>query len=130
MIEESFLICQKLSDDINVEYDLIKSINDVVFKELYQAIRKPKSLILSVQPLGSFYYRDKKTVTKLLKANHDDPDNEEFNQSLADILEMYKVYREDKLNFKYEKFGKESHEAYLLAKEQKKLPTTKEDKPE
>lgn len=128
MIEESFLICQKLSDEINVEYDLIKSINDVVFKELYQAIRKPKSLILSVKPLGSFYYRDKKTLTKLVNAKQNDPDNDEFNQSLADILEMYKVYREDKLNFKYEKFGKESHEAYLLDKEQKKLPTTKEDK--
>ena len=128
MIEESFLICQKLSDEINVEYDLIKSINDVVFKELYQAIRKPKSLILSVKPLGSFYYRDKKTLTKLVNAKQNDPDNDEFNQSLADILEMYKLYREDKLNFKYEKFGKESHEAYLLDKEQKKLPTTKEDK--
>lgn len=128
MIEESFLICQKVSDELNIEYDLIKSINDIVFKELYQAIRKPKSLILSVQPLGSFYYRDKKTLTKLVNAKQNDPDNDEFNQSLANILEMYKVYREDKLNFKYEKFGKESHEAYLLDKEQKKLLTTKEDK--
>ena len=129
MTEESFLICQKVAEDLNVEYDLIKSVNDVIFKELSQVIRKPKSLILSAQPLGNFYYRDKKTVVKLVKAKDNDPDNEEFNQSLADILEMYKVYREDKLNFKYEKFGKENHEAYLLDKKQKKLSAAKKDKP-
>lgn len=125
MIEESFLVCQKLSDELNVEYDLIKSINDIIFKELSQVIRKPESLILSVQPLGNFYYRDKKTLVKLVKAKDNDPDNEEFNKSLVDVLDMYIEYREDKLNFKYEKFGKENHEAYLLDKEQKKLSATK-----
>lgn len=131
MTEESFLICQKVADDLNVEYDLIKSINDVIFKEVSKAVREPDSLIVGLQPLGNFYYRDKKTLEKLrnnLYFNH--PDKEQYTKHLSHIMDMYEVYKKDKLEFKYEKFGKESHEAYLLAKKQKKLSGTKEVKPE
>ena len=129
MTEESFLICQKVADDLNIDYDLIKSINDTVFKELSQVVRSPESLIVSLQPLGNFYYRDKKTSEKLRNNLHfNNPDNEEFTNNLSNIMNMYISYKEDKLKFKYEKFGKESHEAYLLDKKQKKLPTTKKDK--
>ena len=126
MTEESFLICQKVADDLKVEYDLIKSINDIVFKEVSKITRTPDTLIVSLQPLGNFYYRDKKTSEKLRSVTHfNNPDSEEYKTHLTNITEMYKLYKEDKLKFKYEKFGKESHEAYLLAKEQKKFSSTK-----
>lgn len=129
MTEESFLICQKVADDLKIDYDLIKSINDIVFKELSQVVRNPKSLIVSLQPLGNFYYRDKKTSEKLRNNLHfNNPDSEEFTNDLSNIMNMYISYKEDKLKFKYEKFGKESHEAYLLDKKQKKLSTPKKDK--
>ena len=122
MILESFNICQSFCEKHDEEYEFIKSINDVMFKQFRDDIRNPTSLILSMGDLGRMYYKKTKTSFKLMESNTQD---EEIKEGAKKILEMYKVYDKDKLNYKYEKFGKESHDAHILARKEKKLSKSK-----
>lgn len=126
---EAFNICKQLSERENLDYDMIKSINDSIFKSLNVTLRKSPNLIASVDDLGIFYYRKKKTLDKLRFLKEDEIGYEEFKESLERIVEHYKQFDKDKLEFKYEQFGKEAHEAYLLDKKQKGLFRAKENKP-
>lgn len=130
---ESFNICQQVSEKNNIEYDLVKSINDIFFKSLNETVRKANNLIIDADVLGNFYYRQKKTADKLdsLKRGFfkkDFNDTTELEASLERILLYYKDYNNDKLNFKYEQFGEENHKAYLMGKESKSLFPSKKNK--
>lgn len=124
MIVKSFNICEDYASSQNLEYDFVKSINDILFKSVRDKIKSPDSLILRVGKLGNFFYKKTKVKFKLSNEKNDD----ELIEDYKTILNMYEEYLTDKLNFKYEKFGKQGHDAFILAKEQKKLSRAKEIK--
>lgn len=97
--------------------DLLMKLNNFLFKTLQAKISEGKTLLYLLNPLGTFSFRRKATEDYLKlqpPSNLENPS--EFISSLLRVSDQYKVYVEDKLKLKYEKFGKESHEAYLLAK--------------
>jgi len=128
MIIEGKEICRRVSVKEDVPQETVESINSIIFKTLSDKMRDPTHLIMSLAPLGNFYYREKKSRMRL-ESLKDYPGSEEFGYNIQRILDMYKIYSQNKLNFKYEKFGKESHDAYILAKEQKKLLRSQKIKP-
>lgn len=134
MILESFNICQNVAEKNQLDYDLVKSINDSIFKGLNERVRNPESLITCFSPFGNFYCRKKEVRERLKGINSGNskrkelPGDDEFKESLIRILEMYSKYDEDNLNFKYAKFGKESHDAFILAKKTQRIPFSKKDK--
>lgn len=105
--------------------DLVESVHDAFFQHMDKCIRNPESLIFLIPSIGSFYYRDKKSREFYYKIRNTDPDTAEVIKSYLDI---YEDYYKDKLEFKYEKFGKESHDAYLMAKKQKAIQKAQENK--
>ena len=127
---ESFNICQQVADKHSLPYDLLKSINDIFFKTLKDTIRNPTEgkLIINAHPLGTFYYRRKKTMDKI--TFREDEIDEEYKNNLYTILTNYEQFDKDKLKFKYEKFGKESHDAYLMAKKEKNFSKSQKTHPE
>lgn len=108
------------SNDICSEFpdpEKMKSINDVLFSEIKEMIQDVPNLIIDLPPLGKWYYRKAKTKNYLNSPRVFDETREFANK----VLNLYKEYDEDKLQVQYEKFGKEAHEAYLLAKKQGKI---------
>ena len=92
--------------------DLMESISNIIFKDVKDSIEECNNLRLIVKDFGTFYFRKRKASiddnapsVKLKK--------KDFSKK---ILDMYEVFDKDKLEFKYEKFGKENHENYLLGK--------------
>ena len=122
---ESFNICQNYAEKNNLNYEFVKSINDVLFKEIRNKIRTPNSLILKVGKLGDFFYKRTKVKTKV---DFDKGKDDELLIHYHKVLTMYEEYMADRLKFKYEKFGKETHDAFLLDKEQKRVQRAKENK--
>lgn len=114
---ESFNICQQASEKTGLDYELLKSVNDVFFSSLASIVRNPPSLIVKIPVFGHFYYRERKSIQRLEGGNYE----EEFGQHLERVVEWYKEFHENKIGHKYEKFGKESHDAYRLAKAQERI---------
>lgn len=114
-------ICDKFEDT-----EKMKSINDIVFSELKLKMEQAPNLIIELAPLGKFYYRKFKVQNIY---NHPDvyPETKEI---CSRILDMYEKYNYDKLQVKYERFGKENHEAFILAKKQGKIQKFQKFEPE
>lgn len=114
-------ICREFPD-----FDKMKSINDILFSTLKETIKEAPNMILDLAPLGKFYYRKVKTKNY---ANSPDvyPETKEFADK---VLKMYELFDEDKKQVRYAQHGKESHEAFLLAKKQGKVPKFQKAKPE
>lgn len=109
----------------NIDINLLKSINDSIFKKTKKLIQEAPSLRIYLRHIGTFYYRDKKLDNYVrFPEGRTEEDIAFFNKVKA----MYDEYYKDKYEFKIRKFGKESHETYLLDKEQKKLQKAKADK--
>lgn len=136
MIIEGFVICNNAASKNNIEYDLLKSINDIVFKDIVDWTRKPSSLRLELKDFGVWYWKKTKTINKrddLLKAlgKHNEQVDEKIRNRLNNfdfILSEYEKYLKDKYEIKCMKYGKENYEAYCLAKKQEKIRKAKENK--
>lgn len=137
MIIEGFVICQEAASKNNVEYDLLKSINDVVFKEVVDWTRNPTSLRLDLSKFGVWYFKKAKTQTKrntlinVLKNGAYEGEEESIRERLLNldfILSEYEKYNKDKFEIKCMKYGRENYEAYSLAKKQEKLQKAQKDK--
>lgn len=117
-------ISKKVSD-LNPEFSLevVQELNEFIFFKLKEKIKQGDSLIYFLPPLGNFNFRLKET-TKVKKhqdnkkLEHKDP---EIITVIDKVIINYKQYSQDKLNKKYERFGKENHESYILAKKQERL---------
>lgn len=110
--------------DKHPEYSLeaIEELNKFLFQTLRRKIREGSNLIYKMGPLGSFVFRLKQTKLELYREKaRDRYIDEDIQKTFQGIIDIYDNYKTDKLKSKYERFGKESHEAYLLAKKQKKL---------
>lgn len=137
MITEGFVICQEAAQKNNVEYDLLKSINDIVFKEVVDWTRNPTSLRLELNKFGVWYFKKAKTLSKkdtlnkVLKDGATAGDDENIINRIKNyefILSEYEKYTKDKYDIKCLKYGRENYEAYSLAKKQEKLQKAKKDK--
>lgn len=138
MILEGFVICVDAATKNKVEYDLLKSINDTVFKEVVSWSRNPDSLRLELKKLGTWYFKKAKTINKLdfvnrvLRNGVRPEDEEKYLNKIKNyrfILSEYDKYTQERQEIKHIKYGKENYEAFCLDKKQKKLQKTKEDKP-
>ena len=111
----------------NPEFDLefLNELDKFIFQTLRHKTSNPTSLIYDLAPLGKWTYR--KVATRKYLYGCGDVVNE-FTDKLRIILDMYEIYTGDKLKKKYEQFGKENHEAYILAKKQERLQKWKEAK--
>lgn len=110
--------------------EFIHSLNVYIFKKLKDEIKEGNSLIYFLPPLGNFQFRCKE-INKFVayqSIKEEKYQDEELLKLSEKVLKNYDVYREDKLNAKYERFGKESHEAYLLARKEENLRKWKETK--
>lgn len=121
-------ICKSVSKEKDIDFDLVKSIDTAIFKELSNQMRNPTNIFINVYKLGTFKFRCKKVNSAL--TNYDKELNKEIIPNLEKIIGLYDNYIKDKNEFKENKFGKETHRAYLLAKEQEKLSKAKEVKSE
>lgn len=103
--------------------ELIREVDKFIFRTLRDKISAADTLVYNLPPLGDFNYRKTQTEKFL---NNINPELTIHKEKLQNILNQYKVYSEDKLKLKYDKFGKENHEAYLLAKKEKNIQRRKE----
>lgn len=137
MITEGFVICTDAASKNKVEYDLLKSVNDIVFKEMVDWTRNPTTLRAEISKFGVWYFKKAKSEKKrhslktiiLNGAYREDEENilKRVN-NLDFILTEYEKYNKDKYEVKCLKYGKEDYEAYCLAKRQEKIQKTKKDK--
>lgn len=108
------------------EPEFAESVGNFFFKRIADATREVPNLIIDANPFGKFFYRKAKTTVHSLKlTDKSDPDYVAF---IYKILDLYELYDAAKLKFKYEKFGKESHDAYLLGKEERQRRVFKRNK--
>ena len=137
MITEGFVICSQAATKNNVDYDLLKSINDIVFKDVVEWTRHPTSLRLNLSKFGVWYFKKTKTIAKRhnLKKVLEDGTHKGNSQNLIDrienynfILSEYEKFNEDKYKIKCLKYGKENYEAYCMDKKQEKLQKVQKNK--
>jgi hypothetical protein len=64
MIIESFVVCQDVAQKNNIDYDLLKSVNDIIFKDIVQWTRNPTTLRLDLSKFGTWYFKKAKTEEK------------------------------------------------------------------
>lgn len=137
MITESVTIVTSTSERTGVEYDLLKSINDIVFKDIVEWSRQPTSLIIKLDKFGSFFFKKAKTerkitsLTNMLKDESKQSQTEVLNNRIKSynfILEEYKKFKQAKYDIKCEKYGKQNYENYILVKKQEKIQKSKEAK--
>lgn len=127
----SKIVAKKLGE----REDVVHTIQDCLFKRLSKKIRNPKgALKLTILGLGTFYFRNMKTKNMLeaLLSRKEKVHNydQKFEEHLKHILSLYEQYKQAQYEKKVEYFGKESHDAYLLAQEQKKLQIAEKNKRE
>lgn len=126
MIIEGFNICNRIAAVENKEYDLIKAVNDTIFKKLKEAVLEADKIIIKLPEFGTWYYRKVKLEARIamMLRDNDYQDNEEklkFLNKLQVIEKQYIEYSSERINNKYKKYGKENYEAYSLALKQKKV---------
>lgn len=123
-------ICEMVNKE-NPEFtlDFLIDLDKFIFSTVRNKISNPTSLIYDLAPLGKWTYRNKATKDYRYGCIKNGEGTTEFTDKLDIILDMYKTYVNDKLEKKYEQFGKENHEAYLLAKKQERLQKRKETNP-
>lgn len=117
-------ICRMVADE-NSEFtiEFLKEVDKFIFSTLRKKTNSASSLIYDLSPLGKWSYRKVATIKYLYGCKGAIND---FTDKLNKILEMYEIYVKDKLEKKYEQFGKENHEAYILVKKQERLQKWKE----
>ena len=137
MIIESFVLCNNAASKNNIEYDLLKSINDIVFKEVVEWTRNPTSLRIKLNKFGVWYFKKAKMLLKkdvmhrVLRNGANEQNKNNILKRLKNfdfILSEYDKYQEDKYKVKCSKYGKENYEAYCLAKKQEKFQKAKKNK--
>ncbi len=118
-------ICKMVQEE-NPEFDLdfLLELDKFIFSTLRKKTSNPTSLIYNLAPLGKWTYRKAKVVNTFNKCE----EGNELSIKIKMILDMYEIYVQDKLEKKYEIFGKESHESYILAKKQERLQKWQENK--
>lgn len=119
-------ICKMVHDENpEIPLDFLNELDKFIFQTLRKKTSTPTALIYDLAPLGKWTYRHLATRKYLYGCGES---NNDFVDKLKLILSMYEVYVEDKLNKKYEIFGKENHENYIMDKKQKRLQKWKKDK--
>ncbi len=91
----------EVSNEHNIEFEIVKSISDKVFSSWVKWIRKPDTLILKIRGLGKNYYRKKKVQRKLDQiplSSH--PPAQNFIDVLEFIMEQYELYSTEKKSFR------------------------------
>lgn len=101
------------SEATGKDSELYKSIGDIIFKQIYNDMKKPKNLVMKVKHLGQFIVRHSKIIILyrvLIKdkwdyeneMNNDFEENEKF---YSDYLERRKEFQLLKsLLFQYERY--------------------------
>lgn len=141
MIVDYKSLCKEVSKENNLDLDLLISINNTVFNEVFNWTKNPTSLKIYLKHFGSFFFKKRKTVEKiemynrvltgnlhlpLLDVNREKIHNKIKNYNF--ILSEYDKYMKERYEIKCEKYGKEAYEAFCLAKKQEKIQKTKENK--
>ena len=120
-------ICKKVAEDNDLDYDMVKSINDQLFQGLYKKSREGKFLNLKIPGFGIFRVRGKRSF-KYEKLIEEYEYPESYKKFIRNILNLYEQFRQYRYDKKVAIFGQESHDAYLLAKKEKAVQ--QEVKPE
>lgn len=140
MIVDFKSICKDVSKEENIDLSTLLSVNNIVFKEIYDWTKNPTSLRVYLKHFGNWYFKKQKTNYKLNVFNK--ILNESFDSLLEPtknkvyrlvnnynfILSQYEEYKKEKYEIKCNKYGKEAYEAYCLAKKQEKIQKAKKDK--
>lgn len=94
-------IYKGVATNTNREYALVKSVGDSVFESLLKNIKKPKSLILKVRGIGSFYLRKQKLLQYIesYRRFYTDPTYETTIKAISDDAESYERKRQQYENF-------------------------------
>lgn len=123
-------ICNIVSKQTNTPLEIVTSINDVLFKKLSKHIRRPtKYLAFKISGLGTFYFRRARTIKiRRIREPYNDPISVAYKKHLDIILSLYDEYITYRDGKRIKKFGQESHDAFLMAKEQEKLSKKEEAK--
>ena len=139
MIVDHKSICKEVSNENNIDINLLLSINNIIFKEISDWSKTPSTLKIYLKHFGNWYFKKQKTILKketydrvlkndktLLDINR--VKIEEKVKNYEFIISEYQKYLNDKYEIKYKKYGKEAYEAYCLDKKQKKIQETKKNK--
>ncbi len=140
MILESKSICKKVSDENNLDLDLLSSINHIIFKEVYQWTKNPVSLRVYLKHFGSWYFKKQKTASKLELYQNLLDNNRAYSEKDKDrminkiknysfILSEYIDYTKSRYEVKCQKYGKEAYKAFCMAKKQEKIQKSQKNKP-
>ena len=100
-------INKKVSDKYSLDYDLLQSISNTVFKEVANKIRRPKNLIVYLKYIGKMYGRKKKAEDGVLKMKailNSSPEKINYSKEsvkenldiLTFILDRYKEFLNDR----------------------------------
>jgi len=139
MIVDHKNLCKEVSEENNVDLNLLLSINNIVFTEVYDWTKNPDCLKIYLKHFGSWFFKNKKTNNKLIIYNRvikGDPTITEENKlkilnkikNYNFILSEYEKYTKDRYEVKCKKYGKEAYEAYCMAKKQEKIQKSKKNK--
>lgn len=139
MISDSKSVCKQVSQENNIDLDVLSSINNMVFSEVYDWSKNPTSLKIYIKHFGSLFFKKKKTKEKLdlfeniLKTDSTLTEHtiEKINNRIKNynfILSEYDKYTKERYEIKCKKYGKEAYEAFCLAKKQEKIQKSKKNK--
>ena len=113
-------ICKNVSEETGLDYEMLLTINDQLFRGLSKKSKEGKHLGFEIPGLGTFLVRGKKTYPfkeRIEKWNY----SLDYVKFINRIIELYAEYRKWRYDTKVKKYGKETHEAFLLGKKQKEI---------
>lgn len=139
MIVDFKSICKDVSKEKDIDLNTLLSVNNIVFKEIYDWTKNPTSLRVYLKHFGNWYFKKQKTSYKLNIFNKILRDSSPLLEATRDkivrlvnnynfVLSQYEEYKKEKYEIKCKKYGKEAYEAYCLAKKQEKIQKAKKDK--
>lgn len=140
MILDHKILCKEVSQEQNIDLNLLLSINNSVFTEVFNWSKNPDFLKIYLKHFGSWFFKKRKTSDKLkiyqrvieFDTTLLDINREKINNKIKNyhfILSEYEKYTKDRYEIKCRKYGKEAYEAYCLAIQEKKIQKTKKNKP-
>jgi len=133
-------LCKEVSKENDIDEELLLSVNNLIYKEIYDWTKQPTHLKIYLKHIGSWYFKKMKTAkklkmfqdvlaynTRLYESNRGRVIN--YINNYTFILSEYDKYLKEKYELKCLKYGKEAYEAYCLAKRQEKIQKSQKNKP-
>lgn len=135
MIKDHKILCKEISKENEIDLNLLLSIHNTIFTEIYDWTKNPDSLKIYLKHFGSWFFKKHKTKLKLdvfekVLKNGSITSDETFQRVNTQIknynfiLSEYDKYTKERYEIKCKKYGKEAYEAYCMAKKQKKIQQT------